>query len=293
MFLFSLLFFFAVPCLLFWSLPSFVGTAGSSGSSSATASKEGNILNFVEPKMTESRRQLADDRFVLWCCINLRPQQMRFDEGFKLFAGILCPDYVSTTMSKETFDKKLDALYDKVKANVLDELRSVRGDCLAMGYSGPFLGAQLDLTTVANEEYITFSVSFVKKGSTDITRVALTTRAFPGSHTATDIKTWVEAVSGVDDSSLTFIFYFLFFICSCFPLFPFFLFRTSPFEIRISNFIFQISMFQYFIFSTLSTVCYMINHSKRSRSSCFILFFDASQYAARRRTFRKLHGGVR
>lgn len=246
MFLFSLLFFFAVPCLLFWSLPSFVGTAGSSGSSSATASKEGNILNFVEPKMIDSRRQLADDRFVLWCCVNLRPQQMRFDEGFKLFAGILCPDYVSTTMSKETFDKKLDALYDKVKANVLDELRSVRGDCLAMGYSGPFLGAQLDLTTVANEEYITFSVSFVKKGSTDITRVALTTRAFPGSHTATDIKTWVEAVSRVDDSSLTFIFYFYF---SFVPVFLFLRFSFS--EPRPLKFEFQISYFKFQCFNIL------------------------------------------
>ncbi|CAM9238024.1 unnamed protein product, partial [Pylaiella littoralis] len=30
---------------------------------------------------------------------------------------------------------------------------------------------------------------------TDVTRVALATRAFPGSHTAEDIKPWIEALT--------------------------------------------------------------------------------------------------
>ncbi|CAN0361476.1 unnamed protein product, partial [Ectocarpus sp. 4 AP-2014] len=97
-----------------------------------------------------------------------------------------------------------------------------------MGYGGAFLGAQLDLTTVAGEEYITFTVSYVKKGSSSISRVALATRAFPGSHTADDIQAWIEAVRLLP----AFIFYFLFFgsllrlscssmshYCRCFCLF--------------------------------------------------------------------------
>ena len=60
------------------------------------------------------------------------------------------------------------------------------------GIFGSFLGAQLDLTTAAGEEYITFSVSYVKKGSSDVSRVALATRAFPGTHAADDIKPWIE-----------------------------------------------------------------------------------------------------
>ena len=63
-----------------------------------------------------------------------------------------------------------------------------------MGYSGAFLGAQQDPTTAAGEEYITFSVSYVEKGSSDVTRVALATRAFPGTHAADDIKPWIENV---------------------------------------------------------------------------------------------------
>ena len=85
-----------------------------------------------------------------------------------------------------------------------------------MGYSGAFLGAQLDLTTAAGEEYITFSVSYVKKGSSDVSRVALATRAFPGTHAADDIKLWIENVRRLL-SSYVFWLYFLFrfssFVC--------------------------------------------------------------------------------
>ena len=119
---------------------------------------------------------------------------MRYDDGFKLFVGALSPPYVDTTMSADTFNKVLDTLHDTVKQTTMDDMRSLREECLGMGYGQAFLGAQLDLTTVANEEYITFTVSYVKKGSSEVTRVALATRAFPGSHTAEDIKPWIEAV---------------------------------------------------------------------------------------------------
>ena len=99
----------------------------------------------LTPKMDERRRSFADLRYVIWCCINLRPEQMRFDDGFQLFVGALAPEYVQPTMAKET-------LCDGVKKNVLDDLRSFREESLAVGYSGAFPGAQLDLTTAAGEE---------------------------------------------------------------------------------------------------------------------------------------------
>ena len=67
------------------------------------------------PKMHKKRREMADLRYAIWCCINLRPQQMRYDDGFKLFVGIPSPEYVDSTMSTTTFDKTLDTLYDRVK----------------------------------------------------------------------------------------------------------------------------------------------------------------------------------
>ena len=35
---------------------------------------------------------------------------MRYDDGFKLFVGILFPEYVDSTMSASTFDKTLGIL---------------------------------------------------------------------------------------------------------------------------------------------------------------------------------------
>ena len=113
---------------------------------------------------------------------------MRGNEGFKLFVGVLSLEYVETMMSASTFDKTMATLYDRVKENVLNDLRSLCEEYLIVGYSRPFLSAQLDLTTAASEEYTTFSVSYVRKARSDVTRVTLTAQAFPGSHTADDIK---------------------------------------------------------------------------------------------------------
>lgn len=185
---------YIVPLLFFFFfVVVFSFTAGVSAGASTGASQP-PITSWAVPKMGQEQRDFADMRFVIWCCINLRPQQMRLDEGFKLFVGTLNAQYVDTTMSGSTFNKALDTLYDRVKGSLVDDLRSLREECLGMGYSGAFLGAQLDLTTVAGEEYITFSVSYVKKGSSEVSRASLATRAFPGSHTADDIKPWIEAV---------------------------------------------------------------------------------------------------
>ena len=157
------------------------------------SSDQGSLVKYMTPKMDERRRSFADLRYVIWCCINLRPEQMRFDDGFQLFVGALAPEYVHTTMAKETFNSVLGTLYDRVKKNVLDDLRSFREECLAVGYSGAFLGAQLDLTTAAGEEYITLRASYVKKSSSDVSRVALATRAFLGTHAADDMDRKCEA----------------------------------------------------------------------------------------------------
>ena len=104
-----------------------------------------------------------------------------------------------------------------VKKNVLDDMRSFREECLAVGYSGAFLGAQLDLTTAASEEYITFSVSYVKKGSSDVSRVALATRAFPGTHAADDINPWIENVRRLLSWYVFCLFFYVSFFIVCLP----------------------------------------------------------------------------
>ena len=88
------------------------------------SSDQGPLVKYMTPTMVERGRSFAALRYVIWCCINLRPEQMRFDDGFQLFVGALAPEYVQPTMAKET-------LCDGVKKNVLDDLRSFREECLA------------------------------------------------------------------------------------------------------------------------------------------------------------------
>ena len=139
-----------------------------------------SIQSFTYPTLTDAAREKADRRFVLWSAVNFRPENMADDVGFKLFVGNLAPDYVARVMSRETFKDHLLSLYVEVKEEVLAEIKEHQESCLKMGYGGPFLGGQLDLTIISNEEYITFSVSFIPPGEVTIKRIGLATRAFPG-----------------------------------------------------------------------------------------------------------------
>ena len=57
------------------------------------SSDQGSLVKYMTPKMDERRTSFADFRYVIWCCINVRPE-MRFDDGFQLFVGALAPEYV-------------------------------------------------------------------------------------------------------------------------------------------------------------------------------------------------------
>ena len=76
---------------------------------------------------------------------------MRYDEGYKLHVGALSPSYVKTAMSNTTFESILPGIYTETCDEVKRGLRLHRESCMKLEYFGPFLGAQLDRTTVANE----------------------------------------------------------------------------------------------------------------------------------------------
>ena len=98
---------------------------------------------------------------------------MHYDKGYKLHVGALSPSYVETAISNTTFDSTLSGIYTEKCDEVKRGLRLHRESCMKLGYFGPFLGTQLDLTTVTNEKYITFSVSYIAEDDTLTTRVGL------------------------------------------------------------------------------------------------------------------------
>lgn len=122
----------------------------------------------------------------------MRTQSKRNNNGYKLHVGAVCSDYVESTMLDGTFNSIMSSLYTEICDKATEGLRLHRECCQKLGYVGPSLGTQLDLPAVANEENITFSVSYGAEAETIITRVGLPTRAFPGSHTTEDIEQWIE-----------------------------------------------------------------------------------------------------
>ena len=87
-------FFFLLPCSACFDV---FMTAGHN--QAGASSDQRSLMEYMTPKMDQRRRSFADLRNVIWCCM---PEQMRFDDGFQLFVGALAPEYVHTTMAKET-----------------------------------------------------------------------------------------------------------------------------------------------------------------------------------------------
>ena len=118
--------------LLFWScflaVSSLIRAGESSAASLARASSSSSLVKYMVPNMHKKLREMAD----------LRPYQMRYDDGGKLFVGIASPEYVDSTMSTTTIDNTLDTLYDRVKGNVRDGLRSLREECLRVTRGVPW-----------------------------------------------------------------------------------------------------------------------------------------------------------
>ena len=85
--------------------------------------------------MLASMRDAAHRRYVLRCAINLRPQTMRYDEGYKLHVGGLSPSYVETAMLSTTFDSILSGIYTEACDEVKRGLRLHRKSCMKLDFT--------------------------------------------------------------------------------------------------------------------------------------------------------------
>ncbi|CAN0446287.1 unnamed protein product, partial [Pylaiella littoralis] len=129
------------------------------------------------------------------CCVDVRPFSMAERAGFQYFVGGLSPSYVQETIHKSTMEKILDALAADVRTNLITKLKDYNVSCKELGWGGPFFGVESDLTSTQGIEFCTLTVSFIPKGNTEMERLTLTTKAFPGTHTASDVDPWIREVS--------------------------------------------------------------------------------------------------
>ena len=107
------------------------------------------VQSYMHHKLPKNFREIANRCFVAWRAVNIRPQNMMHDIGFKFFLGIWDPDYTPRTMSAERCHDILLNLYGEVRETLLAEIHEHRDSCLALGYKRPTLSGQVDLTTVA------------------------------------------------------------------------------------------------------------------------------------------------
>ena len=63
---------------------------------------------------------------------SLRPQTMRYDEGYKLNVGALSLSYVETAMSNTTFGSILSGIYTETSDEVKRGLRLHRESCMKL-----------------------------------------------------------------------------------------------------------------------------------------------------------------
>lgn len=149
--------------------------------------------------ITAKEKEELHTRYVIMCCVDIRPFSMASQPGFQYFIGGLHPSYAQSTIHHSTMERILDDLAKKVRAGIIAKLEEHINSAKELGYDGPFFGLQSDMTSTSGTEFCTLAVSFVPKGATEMERLTLTTKAFPGRHTADDIVPWLRKVSsGID-----------------------------------------------------------------------------------------------
>ena len=160
---------------------------------SGGAKKGGKTSHFI-PKMNPKESDEHHRRYVIFCAIESKPFNLAAGQAFRYFIGGLSPSYVSQTIHPETIHKHLIELSTEVKTAITAKLKAHHDLVIKLGWYGPFVGIQMDLTTTFNTEYITVALSFVSD-DWSMERKTVYTKAFPGRHTQEEIERWIRKVS--------------------------------------------------------------------------------------------------
>lgn len=155
--------------------------------------KRGIDSHFVRP-LTPKEREEHNRRYVIFCALEARPFSLASGAAFRYFVGGFSPSYASQVIHPETVTKLLTELSAEVKAAITAKLSAHHDSVTKLGWHGPFVGIQMDMTTAFNTEYITVALSYVSE-EWCMERLTVCTKAFPGRHTQDEIEAWLREVS--------------------------------------------------------------------------------------------------
>lgn len=144
--------------------------------------------------MLAQQRHRVNRKQVIMCVLDGRPWAEISGLGHRVLMGEFSLEYALSTPSSGTLEKILSEIFFEVKNAVVETLRSLHLEYGSVGYVGGFCGLQLDLTTMANQEYCTASVAAILPGDTNVAHLGLATKVFPGTHEEEDVRRWIEEV---------------------------------------------------------------------------------------------------
>ncbi|CAM9848077.1 unnamed protein product [Ectocarpus sp. 6 AP-2014] len=216
--------------------PSSLGSALAQLRACSLAGGGGGGSAFPSPPMSAEDCLPHDRRFVLMCALQtLDPGSLCSDLGHRLFVGGLAPGYgagrrlarrrnglapsgssyaASTAVTEGengaraagTANAILQDLCAGVRREVASALRAHSESCRRLGWSGPFVGLQVDSTGLpggegggggggGGEEVCTASVSFVSEDFGGLVRLAIGARCFRGRQTSHAKETWIRELT--------------------------------------------------------------------------------------------------
>ena len=122
---------------------------------------KGAIDSLLERSMTKRERDVVNRRAVIDCIMHPAPFNMVTREAFKLLIDSLTSQLYRETLHPSTIDAIIDELHWEVDASISSILRCQRKSCLRLGWRGPFVAVQADLTSVHSKSHATMTFSLV------------------------------------------------------------------------------------------------------------------------------------
>ncbi|CAM9768796.1 unnamed protein product, partial [Hapterophycus canaliculatus] len=157
-----------------------------------------------------------DRRLVLMCALQtLDPTSLDSSLGFRLFLDGLSPGYSAARRRAPASNPAAVAnailrdLCTGVRQEIAAALKSQSDSCRRLGWTGPFVGLQVDSTGMSGgagawaggeedgggDEVCTASVSFVPQGFDGLVRLAIGARFFRGRQASDAKKAWIRELT--------------------------------------------------------------------------------------------------
>ena len=145
--------------------------------------------------MTAAEKKGYLRKIAMFCVLDGRPFSTIDCLGYRALIAHFSPVAAGSTPHPSTLNAVLDNMYEETKAKVIEALTSRYEAFRRVGYTGGFCSLQLDMTTVSNREFITFSTTLIDDQTGEQATYSLCTRVFRGTHKEEDIVRSVKQVN--------------------------------------------------------------------------------------------------